>query len=143
MIRRGLIALVLLSLPTVVFAQRGGQRQGGQRGGMGMRMSPLAVVLEKKADLQLTDEQVESVEAMEKALTEKNAPLLAKMQEMRQGGQPDREAMMEIFQAITANNTEAQEQLKDVLNAEQLEMATKFIAEAMPGRGRRGGGDGS
>jgi len=138
MIKRVMLALVLLAVPTAVFAQ-GGQRQGGQRGG-GMTMSPLAVVLEKKADLKLSDEQVKSVEALEKALAEKNAPHLAKMREMRQGGQPDRAAMMEIQQAIRANNTEAQEKLKDVLNAEQLEMATKLIAEAMPQRGRRGGG---
>ena len=140
MLRRALIAMVLLAIPTMAFAQGGGER-GGQRGGRGMAaMSPLAVVLEHKEDLKLAAEQVTKVEALDKALTEKNAPHMAKMAEMRQGGQPNREAMMEIQQAIRANNTAAQESLKDVLNAEQLEMATRLIAEAAPQRGRRGGG---
>jgi hypothetical protein len=138
MLRRALIAMVLLAVPTMAFAQGGGQRGGQRGGGMGAR-SPLAIVIEKKADLKLNDEQVVKITALDKALTEKNAPHMAKMTAMREGGQPNREAMMEIQQAIRANNTAAQESLKDVLNAEQMEMATKMIAEATP-RGRRGGG---
>lgn len=142
MLKRAMIAVALLAIPTMAFAQGGGQRGGqrGQRGGMMGAPSPLAIVLEKKADLKLSDAQVVKVEEMEKALTEKNAPLLAKIQEMRgSGNPPDREAMMEIQQSIRANNQEAHTALKDVLNAEQLEQANKLIAEAAP-RGRRGGG---
>lgn len=140
MMKRAMIAMMLLAIPTMAFAQ-GGQR-GGQRGQRGPLMAaaqgPLAIVLEKKADLQLTDAQVVKIEEMQTALTEKNEPHVAKLREMREAGQPDREAMMEIQQAIRENNMAAHASLKDVLNEEQFEAANKLIAEATP-RGRRGG----
>jgi hypothetical protein len=142
MLKRAMIAMMLLAVPTLAYAQGGGQR-GGQRGQRGPGMmgapGPLAIVLEKKVDLALTEEQVAKVTEMEAALTEKNAPHLEKIREMRESGEmPDRAVMMEIQQAIRANNQEAHEALEDVLNAEQLELANKLIAEAAP-RGRRGG----
>jgi hypothetical protein len=126
-----MIAMMLLAIPTMAFAQGGGQRGGrGQRGPMmGAAQGPLAIVLEKKADLELSDEQVVEIEEMQTVLVEKNEPHLAKMREMREAGQPDREAMTQLMHAA----------LKDVLNEEQFELANKLIAEATP-RGRRGGG---
>lgn len=141
MIRRALIAMMLLAIPTMAFAQGGGQRgQRGPRGPMmGAAQGPLAIVLEKKADLKLSDGQVARIEEMQTALTEKNEPQVAKMREIREAGQPDREAMTELMRSIRANNMAAHASLKDVLNEEQFEQANKLIAEATP-RGRRGGG---
>jgi hypothetical protein len=136
-----MIAMMLLAIPTMAFAQGGGQRGGrGQRGPMmGAAQGPLAIVLEKKADLELSDEQVVEIEEMQTVLVEKNEPHLAKMREMREAGQPDREAMTQLMQAIRENNMASHAALKDVLNEEQFELANKLIAEATP-RGRRGGG---
>jgi hypothetical protein len=141
MLKRILIAAMLIAIPTMAYAQGGGQRgQRGQRGPMAGPMGgPLAIVLEKKVELELSADQVVSIEAMATALAEKNEPHVAKMREMRQAGQPDREAMMKIQEAIRENNVASHEALKDVLSEEQLEMANRLIAEARP-RGRRGGG---
>jgi hypothetical protein len=141
MMKRAMIAMVLLAIPTMAYAQGGGQRGGrGQRGQMaGAAQGPLTIVLEKKADLKLSDEQVVEIEAMQTALVEKNEPHQAKMREMREAGQPDREAMTQLMQAIRENNMASHAALKDVLDEEQFELANKLIAEAAP-RGRRGGG---
>jgi hypothetical protein len=136
MIRRSLIALVLLAIPTMAYAQGGGGR-GGRGGGMG-GPNPVQVVLDHKVDLKLTDEQTGKLDEMLKALTEKNAPHVAEIQKMREAGTMDREKMQSLAGQMRTNNEEAQDALKDVLNEEQLAAATKFIAEARPGR--RGGG---
>jgi len=138
MLKRAVIALVLLAMPTIAFAQDGQRGTRGQRGRMGPR-NPLAIVIDRKEELKLSDEQLEKIQDVDKKLTEKNEPLLAKMREMREGeGQPDREAMMKIMQEIRANNMSAHAALKDILTPEQFEMANRIIAEATP-RGRRGG----
>jgi len=137
MIRRSLIALALLAVPSLVYAQGGGGGRG--RGGMG-GPNPIQVVIDHKADLKLSDEQGKKLDEMLKTLSEKNAPHMAEIQKMRESGTMDREAMQQHAQAMRTNNEEAQSHLKDVLNAEQMEMATKMIQEATPQRGRRGGG---
>jgi hypothetical protein len=139
MIRRSLIALALLAVPSLVYAQGGGGGGGRGRGGVG-GPNPIQIVIDHKADLKVTDEQGAKLDAMLKTLTEKNAPHMAEIQKMRDSGTMDREAMQPHMQAIRTNNQEAQDHLKDVLNADQVEMATKMIAEATPQRGRRGGG---
>lgn len=142
MMKRAMIAMMLLAIPTMAFAQGGGQRgQRGPRGPMmlGAGQGPLALVLEKKADLNLSDRQVTQIEAMQTALAAKNEPHVAKMEELREAEQRDREAMMEVMQSIRANNMAAHASLQDVLDEEQFELANKLIAEATP-RGRRGGG---
>jgi hypothetical protein len=86
MVKRAMIAMMLLAIPTMASAQGGGQRGGrGQRGPMaGAAQGPLTIVLEKKADLKLSDEQVVEIEAMQTALVEKYEPHLARMREMRE-----------------------------------------------------------
>jgi len=140
--RWAVVALVLLTVPSVVFAQGG---RGGR--GMGMLQSPIKVVLDHRADLNLTAEQVTKIEELEQALTAKNkAPQeeIAKIREanpdMRNMPEGARTKMREQSQLVMANNTEAEGQLKDILDAEQLAAATKFIQESRPQRGRRGGG---
>jgi hypothetical protein len=140
MIRRSLIALALLAVPSLVYAQGGG---GGRGRGMGGGPNPIQVVIDHKADLNVTDAQGAKLDVMLKALNDKNAPHMAEIQKMRDSGTMDREAMQGITQKIRTNNEEAQAALKDVLDAGQLEQATKLIAEAAPQRGRRGGGGGA
>jgi len=82
MFRRVMIAMALLAVPTMAFAQGGGQGRGQGRGGPAL--SPLAIVLEHKADLKLAAEQVTKVEAMEKELTEKRLTLTS--EEVKQQG---------------------------------------------------------
>ena len=142
MLKRFLVAAVLLSIPSVVLAQDG--RRGG---GMGMMTSPLQIVLDKKADLSLTPDQVTKIEEMNKALEEQNKAPRAEIQKILEahpdrGSMPDeaRSKMREQNMLIMSNNNAAREKLKDVLNADQLAAATKAIEEAMPMRGRRGGG---
>jgi hypothetical protein len=144
MLKRWMVALALLALPTAAFAQGGG---GGRGMGMGMMQSPIKIVLDHKADLTLTAEQVTKLETLEKGLTEKNAPHTAEIAKIREANpdmrnMPDeaRAKMREHNQAVQANNTSAREELKTILNETQLAAATKFIEEAMPPRGRRGGG---
>jgi riboflavin biosynthesis pyrimidine reductase len=139
-----LLALVMVAVPSVVWGQGG---RSGRGMGMGMLQSPLKVVLDHKADLSLSAEQVTQVETMETALTEKNKPSqdeIAKIREahpdMRSMPEEARMKMRELSQTVVANNREAEEKLKDVLNADQLAAATKLIQESRPQRGRRGGG---
>jgi hypothetical protein len=142
MLKRLIAAAAFLAVPGVVFAQGGGGR-GGMGGGM---MNPLQVVLDKKADLNLSADQVAKIEELKKALEEQNRVPMAEMQKIRQA-HPERGAMPEEERTkmraqgmlIQQNNTAAREKLKDVLNAEQLVAANKAIDEARPMRGRRGG----
>jgi hypothetical protein len=142
--KRVMVAAVLLAMPGVAFAQ------GGRRGGMGMggmMGSPLQIVLEKKAELNLAVDQVTKIEELQKALEEENKAPRAEVQKILEtypdrGSMPDeaRAKMREQNMLIMANNTKAREKLKDILNAEQLAAANKAIDDAMPMRGRRGGG---
>ncbi len=140
MLRRSLIALAFLAVPTMAFAQGGGGMGGGGQGrGMGA-MSPIKVVIDHAADLKLTADQTKKLEDLDKSLAEQNKQPMADMQKAREA--QDRDAMMAARQTMTKNNQAAQEKLKDILNADQLEAATKAIQDAMPQRGRRGGGGG-
>jgi len=144
MVKRFMVAAVLLALPSVVNAQ------GGRRGGMGggMMASPLQIVLEKKTELNLAADQVTKIEGLQTALDEENKAPRAEIQKILEA-HPDRGSMPEEARSkvreqnmlIQANNTKAREKLKDILDADQLAAANKAIDDAMPMRGRRGGGE--
>ena len=137
MLRRMLVLAALLAVPSLLSAQERGQRGGG-RGGMMGGPNPIEIVLGKAADLKLTADQTTKLEAINKTLVETNKPIMDEITKMRESGTMDREAMMAHAGKLRANNDEARGKLKDVLNAEQLAAAEKFIQEATPGR--RGGG---
>jgi hypothetical protein len=130
-----IIVAAMLVLPTAVSAQ--GQRQGGGRGMMAG--NPIAIVLEHAADLKLTESQTHQLHALNEGLVEKNRPIMEEMAKAREAGNVDRETMMAKMATVRENNEAAQAKLEDILDADQLAQAMKFIEDARPQRGRRGG----
>jgi len=133
--RMMMIVAAMLVLPTAVSAQ--GQRQGGGRGMMAG--NPISIVLEHAADLKLTESQTHQLHALNESLVEKNRPIMEEMAKAREAGNVDRETMMAKMATVRENNAAAQARLEDILDADQLAKATKFIEDARPQRGRRGG----
>lgn len=137
--KRWLVAVALLAMPGAVVAQG--------RGMGAMMQSPLRVVLDKKAELGLSAEQVAKIEAMEAELAKTNEAPMAEVRKIREANpdmrnmpEAERDKMREQMRTIQTNNTAAREKLKDVLTPEQLAAANEAIEAAMPRRGRRGGG---
>lgn len=128
-------ALALLAVPAMAHAQRG----PGGGPGMMAQANVARLLIEHRADVGLTDEQVGKLETVAKAMQEKNAPILEEMQKAREGG-AGRETMMPLMQKMRANSDESWEkEVKPLLTAEQLPKAEKVIADARPQR--RGGGN--
>mgnify|MGYP000053028929 CR=1 FL=1 len=146
------LAILALALaPAVVAAQDQPRGPGGamQR----LRRNPVAAILERRADLQLTNEQVAKLEAIRKKLDEQNAPLLAKLDEARGnapgGGAPasdeQREAMRQrmaelrpVLQQVRENNRKAIEEASAVLTPEQRQKVRGILEPPAP---RRPGSD--
>lgn len=127
-------ALAMLVLPAVASAQGGGQRGPGM-----MQQNVARLLIEKKADLALSDEQVAKLEVVAKSLEEKNAPIIAEVRAARQAG-ADRQTMMAKMQQIRTNADDAlSKEIKPILSADQFTTAEKIIEEARP---RRPGGGG-
>jgi hypothetical protein len=150
MIRKAAVLCALLLLPASLHAQQGG---GMGRGGMGMGGGGMMGMMEnvpefvatKAADLALSAEQVASLEAIAKKLTEKNEPIMAQLRDAMQGGMPaqaDRQRLMDSRDTLMKNSEAAQKELEAVLTAEQLARANVMIEEWRRSRPqmRRGGG---
>lgn len=122
-----------LAMPALASAQGGAQRGPGM-----MQQNVAALLVEKKAELALSAEQVTKLEVVAKTLEEKNAPLIEEMRAARQNG-GDRQAMMATMQKIRGNADEAfEKEIKPLLGAEQITKAEQIIAES---RQRRRGGN--
>jgi hypothetical protein len=107
-VRRVLIALVLL--PTIASAQRGGGGGGGKtprgdakpdfdaiagkKGGIQLsnrdveEMSPIKLLIDKRKDLKLSDDQVKGLKEIESKLKEKNDPSYRALDSLRRAAQP-------------------------------------------------------
>lgn len=107
-VRRVLAALVLI--PTIVSAQRGGGGGGGGRtrgdpkpdfdaisgkkGGIQLSnrdvedMSPIKLLIDKRKDLKLSDDQVKGLKDAEAKLKEKNDPSFHALDSLRRAAQP-------------------------------------------------------
>ncbi len=112
----------------------------GPRGGPGADGAPLLRLTER---LQLTDQQVAQIEAIQTALQEKNAPLVEQLRASgerpfrgRDGGEPG-----PLAQELRANMQAAREEMRAVLTAEQ-QAALEELREQRPRRGHRGPGGG-
>lgn len=139
---RWIVAVLLLALPATLAAQNRPvpSQQGGQMGAT----NPFQVALEKSADLKLTEEQAAKLRELDKALREKNEPIMAEIRKLRGSGTPmrdmseaDRAKLREWMQAIRKNAAEGRESLKGVLTNEQVQQVEKILQEASAAR-RRG-----
>jgi Spy/CpxP family protein refolding chaperone len=132
------VAAMLVIAPVSLSAQGGA---GGRPGGMGMRGNAASLVLEHRAELKLTDEQVKKLkelEAQAKDVREKNAPLL---EEMRASGKSPRDmtdAEREHYRPAMEAMRNLSMQLMQILTPEQVEILKSI--NPMGGPGRRGDG---
>lgn len=126
-----LTLLMLLVLPGIV------QAQGGPPRGAGMMQSTAKLLLEKKADLGLSDEIAAKLDTIATKQEEKNAPVREEMRKMRESG-AGRDAMMAKMRELRQADIDVYEkEIKPLLTPAQVEQANKIIAEARP---RRPGG---
>ncbi|MBX6366128.1 MAG: Spy/CpxP family protein refolding chaperone [Gemmatimonadetes bacterium] len=139
-VNRMLLALGLLALPAAVSAQRPGGPGG--RGMMMMRGDPVAMILEHKADLGLTDEQVTKLQDVQKRLEEQNKPLREQMQKEMNGASfrdltdEQREKLRPVFEGLRENSRKAMDEAREILTPEQRDK----MRDLMPmRRGPRGG----
>ena len=128
-----LVLLVLLVLPGIA------QAQGGPPRGGGMMQSTARLLLDKKADLGLSDEVAAKLDTIATRLEEKNAPVREELRKMRDSG-AGRDAMVAKMRELRQADTDVYEkEIKPLLTPEQVEQANKLIEEARPRRpgGRR------
>jgi hypothetical protein len=169
--RNLVLAAALLAVPApALLAQQGGygQPQSGQqeqhgrwggegrgeRGQRGMR-SPVAALVEHRADLNLSDDQVGRLQQIDQDLQRRTEPLRQQLQQYRggfqhgqDGQQPsdaDREAMRQrmeqarpVFEQLRKANQDALQRALRVLTPQQRETAKSLV----PQRGERGGREG-
>jgi hypothetical protein len=168
--RNLVLAAALLAVPApALLAQQGGgygQPQGGQqeqhgqwggqgrgeRGQRGMR-SPVQALVEHRADLNLSDDQVGRLQQIDQDLQRRTEPLRQQLEQYRgqfqrgqDGGQQpseqDRDAMRQrmeqarpLFEQMRKANQDAMQRALSVLTPQQRETAKSL----MPQRGERGG----
>ena len=160
---RFLAPLLLVLVPAVAAAQRGmgmGGRPGRQmapgqmatgmmmRGfGAGLEGGPAQRLLEQKAELGLTDEQVGRLEALAKEWEASHAPLRTEMEQMREARaqltEQQRERMLALREQAQSAGENARQGIEDVLTEEQRQKLGNRPGLMQGGRGgammRRGG----
>jgi hypothetical protein len=176
------LAIALILLPTIVSAQRGGGGGGssrtrgdpkadfnaiaGDKGGIKLSnrdvedMSPVKLLIDKRKDLKLSDDQVKSLKDIESKLKEKNDPSFRALDSLRRAAQPplhdagdeDKSRMMtarRTFAAVVATIRgnyetslgEAQPLLDDTQKSRANEMVEKQKQEAQDTVREKLGGD--
>lgn len=136
----GMILAAALLAPAALVAQQ--QPQGP--GPRGPRPTAIAIAIDHKADLGLTEDQVTKLTAIQKALEEKNAPIRQKMQEARGGmdfqtmtpeqRQAMREKAMPLMQQMRANNDAARTDMEKLLKPDQITKLQHVLQAEMPQR---------
>jgi len=149
-----LLAAVLLLLPSIAFAQRGGGRTQADRKtdlfekqeapkGPTLRVrdledqSPLKLLLDKRKDLKLTDAQLAQLKSAEDKVKEQNAPLFKSvdsyLRDMKNASSSPsdeartkaRDARSGIMEALKELRTNYDASLKDVLPQLDADQQTK------------------
>ncbi len=141
------IAGMLLAAALLVPVALSAQQQPGQapRGRMMMR-NAAAIAIEHKADLGLSDEIVGKLQAIDKQVQDKNAPLVQKMRDAMQGGgfqnmtDEQRQQMQTVRQQLRDNNQAARADVEKLLTPEQVQKLGDLIQQEMPQRGPRPNG---
>ena len=135
---KAIAVIALMLLPAAVSAQRPNrdraQRQDNLR-------NVVEIVIEKKADLTLNDEQVTKLTALAKQLEEKNKPTVEQIQKLRDNGarprdmnEEQRESMKKAMATIQENRKAALEDVRGVLNDEQKKKLKALLEEMRPER---------
>ncbi len=122
------MAMLLVATPAI--AQGRGMGQGmGNGQGMGVR-NPAAVVLEHRADLDLTSEQVESLEGLRAALEAENGPRIERLQAAASADE-----MRQIREEIRSTNRGAGLAIHEILTDEQESLLRPIMHQGRPGMG--------
>jgi hypothetical protein len=138
---KSIAIIALLMLPAAAAAQRGrGQRM---RPDSAMQQNVIEIVVQHKADLALTSDQIAKLEPIAKSLDEKNKNLVEELARFRGTGtrptdmsEEQRQQMRSLMEKVREHRTNAVEELRAVLNEEQM----KKVRELLPqGRGGRRG----
>jgi hypothetical protein len=149
MIRKLAVASALILLPTVVQAQGGGAGEAERNANAAIAAATTnvaQVLIDKKADLALSDEVVTKIEAIKAAIDKKNEAFVAEYAKVREAGgtgQMD-DAARQAFQAKVAaarqaNDEAWEKEIKPLLTPEQATKATEAInAARQPQQGRGG-----
>jgi hypothetical protein len=137
-------ALILLLLPTVVLAQGEGRR--GRRGGPSeMQRNVVQMIIEHKADLALSAEQVAQLEPIARKLDDENKPVVEELQKFRAAVQnprtmseQEREQVRTHMAKLRAHRESALTQVAAVLSADQqTKLRTLVRPRARGGAGLR------
>ena len=135
--------LVLLLLPSVVLAQGG--RRGGRMGPGGAQRNIIEVIINQKAQLELTDAQIASLQPIAKRLDEQNKPILEELQKLRGSGtnprdmsEEQRAQMRPLMEKMREHREAALKEAQPVLTDAQKEKLRQLLEERRPGRGARG-----
>jgi Spy/CpxP family protein refolding chaperone len=139
--RKTIALLGLLLLPAGLLAQGRSQRREGPGR---PQANVIEQVLQHKADLALTAEQVTRLETLSNQLSEKQKPILEEMRKQREGGVRPRDLTDEqraearkTMEKLRAHREEALNGVKDVLTDEQEQKVKSLLED---GRPRRRGG---
>lgn len=143
------LALGLMAAPVTVLAAQTPRAEQQQQGPL---RSPVTRILEKRAELKLTAEQVTRLEKIDATLREQNKPLQEQMQRQMQQvrgerpqGEPTeaqreamrkrREQMRPVMEKMRANQQAAMQQVQQVLTGAQKEQVRSLMQEGR-GEGR-------
>jgi hypothetical protein len=128
--------------------QRGERAPGAARGAAGQGGAPLARMLERRAELGLTAEQVSRLEAISERVRQQNEPLMAQVRQHResmrgQERQPGAERQVPeqvrtAIQQMRQNSQAAMQEAREVLSDDQQTRLREGMRESM--QQRRGEG---
>ncbi|HEX8272912.1 MAG TPA: Spy/CpxP family protein refolding chaperone [Longimicrobiaceae bacterium] len=156
-----LAAALLAAAPApALLAQQGAgaphaQHQDGRQGRGGPRPSPVAALLEHRAELKLTADQVSRLETIQRDLEQKNAPLRRQLEaarpqrpegerqappteQERQAMRARMEQLRPQMEQLRTNQRAAMEQVRSVLTDEQEQAARQYLRGPRGERGERG-----
>ena len=137
--KKTIAVIALLLLPTAAIAQRPRAERGQQQ----PQNNAVELVLEQKAKLNLTTEQVTKLQTFAKQLEEKNKPTIEQIQKLRESGtrardmsEEQRAAMRKLMDTIQANRKAAMDSVRTVLSDEQKKALKELLEEQRPRRRR-------
>jgi hypothetical protein len=141
-------ALAVMAAPLAAQGGRGPAEGRMMRGPAAMMRNPVEVVLEHRADLELTAEQVRTLEALRDRVEEENAPRVERLREAfgdtdpRELSAEERDALRArmrelapVRDEVRATNRAAMDQVHELLTDEQRGELRQFMRRRMGPRG--------